>query len=327
MGGDLFKTFLAASPFWGQTASLIVTLLISSSCLLGAATGAANTPRILYQLALDGHLSSVFTVVSRQGVLQPALIFTFIFSLFYLLWSDLNSLVMVITVSYLLCIIIFHFGLWLNRGKPGVRWGWLSLFFCLVETVALIIGGLAWSWQNLAAGLLSPLVILVADAAIRRIAFPPFHIQWWMQHRQPYSTKIKDFVGFQVGILVALICGAGTIAWVVKENLQKLPGNTDDNLLAVVLMTLAFMGVAIACWTTLPQIASIAEAREVAESRFITALDTVPDTVLVLDENGAIAQANFAAEILLGINTNHFMGCRLNELLMRWIVTTKKEQN
>ena len=67
LGGDLFKTFLAASPFWGQLASLIVTLLISSSCLLGAATGAANTPRILYQLALDGHLSPVFTVVSRQA--------------------------------------------------------------------------------------------------------------------------------------------------------------------------------------------------------------------------------------------------------------------
>ncbi len=147
LGGDLFKTFLAASPFWGQTASLIVTLLISSSCLLFSATAAANTSRILYQLALDGHLSPVFRVVSRQGVLQPALIFSFVFSMFYLLWDDLNSLVMVVIVSYLLCIIAFHFGLWLNRGKPGVRWGWLSLFFCLVEAVALVIGGFAWSWQ------------------------------------------------------------------------------------------------------------------------------------------------------------------------------------
>ncbi len=313
LGGDLFKTFLAASPFWGQSASLIVTLLISSACLLFSATAAANTSRILYQLALDGHLSPVFTVVSRQGVLQPALIFSFVFSLFYLLWGDINSLVMVITTSYLLCIIAFHFGLWLNRGKPGVRWGWLSLGFCLLEIVALVIGGLAWNWRNFVVGLLSPLVVLAADAAIRRIPFPPFHIQWWMQRRQPYSTKIKDFVGLQIGILVALICSSATIAWVVKDKLEILPGDADDNLLAVVLIILSWLGVAIACWTTLPQIASIAEAREVAESRFITALDTVPDTVLVLDENGAITQANPAAEALLGIDTNRLIARRLNE--------------
>ncbi|MDZ8051791.1 MAG: amino acid permease [Aulosira sp. ZfuVER01] len=311
--GETFKTFLVASPFWGNSASLIVTLLICSSCLLGAATAVANTPRILYQLAQDGQLSPVFTVVSSQGVLQPALIFTFIFSLFYLLWTDLNSLVIVITISYLLCIITFHFGLWLNRGKPGVRWPWFSLAFCLVEIVALLVGGLAWDWRNLVAGLMFPLIILIADAAIRRISFPPFHIQWWMQRRQLYSTKIKDFVGFQVGILVGLICSTVMITWIVKEGLEPLPGNTDDNLLAVLLMILSFMGVAIACWTTLPQIASIAEAREAAESRFITALDTVPDTVLVLDENGIITQANPAAEVLLELNINQLIGVHLNK--------------
>ncbi|MBW4616530.1 MAG: PAS domain S-box protein [Desmonostoc vinosum HA7617-LM4] len=315
-GGDTFKTFFAASPFWGQSASFIVTLLISSNSLLSAAIGIVNTPRILYQLALDGHLSPVFTVVSRQGVLKPGLAFTFVFGVYYLMWSNLNSLVMMITVSYLLCIIMFHFGLWLNRGQPGIRWPWLSLGFCLLEAFALIVGGLAWNWRDLVAGLLSPLLILVADAAIRRIAFPPFHLQWWVQRRQFDSVKIKDFVGFQVGILVALICTAATIAWVIKDNLQKLPGDIDDNLLAIVLMILSFMGVAIACWTTLPQIASIAEAREIAESRFINALDTVLDTILVLDETGAIAQANAAAEVLLTIDTNQLIGHHLNDFLL-----------
>ncbi len=311
--GDLFKTFVAASPFWGQAASLIVTLLICSSCLLGAAIGVANTPRILYQLALDGYMSPVFTVVSRQGVLQPSLIFAFIFSLFYLLSGDLNNLVITITISYLLCIITFHFGLWLNRGQPGIRWPWLSLGFCCVELVALVVGGLAWRWQNLAAGLLLPMIVLVADAAIRRIPFAPFDLRWWMQRRQSYSTQIKDFVGFQVGILVALICSTATIIWAVKEQFEKLPSGADKNLFFILLMVISFMAVAIACWTTLPQIASIAEAREVSESRFITALDTVLDTVLVLDENGAITQANSAAEALLGIDVNQLLGRHLDE--------------
>ncbi|MFS0516580.1 hypothetical protein ACEYW6_17940 [Nostoc sp. UIC 10607] len=37
-----------------------------------------------------------------------------------------------------------------------------------------------------------------------------------------------------------------------------------ENLFVVLLMTVAFVGVAIACWTSLPQVVAIAEAREVA---------------------------------------------------------------
>ena len=313
---NIFETLLtAASHFWGKSAALIVSLWISSSALLAGATAVCNSPRILYQLALDGYLSPVFTVVSRQGVLQPSLIFSFILSLFFLLWGNIASLVMVTSVGVLVSIIVFHFGIWLGRSRSEVRWPWLSLGFCLVETVVLVVGGLAWQWRDFVAGLLFPLIILLADAATRRIAFPPFHLHWWIQRRPVYSTRIKDFVGLQVLILVVLVCGAATITWVVKDKLDEIPGDAGDNLLAILLMILAFMAVAIACWTTLPQIASIAEAREVAESRFMTALDTVSDTVLVLNENGVITQANPAAKSLLGVDANQLYERTLNEFL------------
>ena len=313
---NIYQTLLtAATPFWGKSAALIVSLWMSSTALLAAATAVCNSPRILYQLALDGYLSPVLAVVSRQGVLQPSLIFSFILSLFFLLWGNTASLVMVASVGVLVSIIGFHFGIWLRRGRSEVRWPWLSLGFCLVETVVLVVGGLAWEWRDFVAGLLFPLIILVADTAIRRIAFPPFHPHWWIQRRPPYSTRIKDFVGLQVLVIVALVCGAATITWMVKEKLDEIPGDAGDNLLAILLMILAFMAVAIACWTTLPQIASIAEAREVAESRFITALDTVSDTVLVLNENGVITQANPAAKSLLGVDANQLYERSLNELL------------
>ncbi len=313
---NTFKTLLtAATPFWGKSAALIVSLWISSSALLAAATAVCNSPRILYQLALDGYLSPVFAVVSRQGVLQPSLIFSFILSLFFLLWGKIASLVMVSSVGVLVSIIVFHFGVWLRRARSEVRWPWLSLGFCLVETFVLVVGGLAWQWRDFVAGLLVPIIIVVADAAIRRSAFPPFHPYWWIQRRALYSTRIKDFVGLQVLVIVILVCGASIITWVIKNQLDQVPGDGGDNLLAILLMIIAFIAVAIACWTTLPQIASIAEAREVAESRFITALDTVSDTVLVLNENGVITQANPAAKSLLGVDANQLYERSLSDFL------------
>jgi len=67
------------------------------------------------------------------------------------------------------------------------------------------------------------------------------------------------------------------------------------DLLIVLLVTLSFVGsrshAGLPC-----QIAAIDEAREQAKILFITTLDTVPDTVLVLDESGKIRQTNTAAE-------------------------------
>jgi len=90
-------------------------------------------------------------------------------------------------------------------------------------------------------------------------------------------------------ILILLICSSATIGWVISGKLDRTSGEPSADLLIVLLVTLSFVGVAIACWTTL-QIAAIDEARAQAKILFITTLDTVPDTVLVLDESGTIRQ-------------------------------------
>jgi PAS domain S-box-containing protein len=75
------------------------------------------------------------------------------------------------------------------------------------------------------------------------------------------------------------------------------------------------VSVAVACWTSLPQVEAIDEARQQAENLFITALETVPDTILVVDETGMINQANPAAELLFGINNYNLLGQRLHNFL------------
>ncbi|GAB1542771.1 hypothetical protein NUACC21_54450 [Scytonema sp. NUACC21] len=333
LGNSTYLSLLAASkPFWGEYASMLVTLLIAFSSLLNCATAVCVLPRILYQLSLDRHISPVFAFVSKRGVLTPALIFTFLFSVLCLIWGDVARIVMITNTGYLASITAFHLGMWMRRGKPEVRWPWLSLLFFIVEAVVLVVGGLAWSWQDFLIGLLLPIFILVVDAAIRRIRFAPLHPNWWIEHdnAQPI-VQFKDFIAVQVIVLLLLTCGATTIGWMLSAYLNRNSGEVSTNLLVILLAIVAFATVAIACWTTLPQIASIAEARELAESRFITALDTVPDTVLVLDENGTITQANPAAQQLLKIGIHQIVGqdlnkffCNLDDLPGNW--QTKSEQ-
>jgi PAS domain S-box-containing protein len=315
MGDNLYLNLLAAArPFWGQSASFLVTLLIAFCCLLSAATAVANTSRILFQLALDGQLSPVFTVVSQRGVLEPALLLTFIFSLLCLAWGDISHVVVVAGTSYLTSIMGVHLGLWLHRKEPQVLFpGWAIAFF-LVEAVVLVVGGFSWGWHDLLLGLMLPIFILIGDKLLRRVQFAPFHPSWWQRRYQVKpSSKNQDFIMLQVLVLVLLICSSTTIGWVISGKLDRTSSESSGALLAVMLVTLSFVGIGIACWTTLPQISAIDEARQQAKNLLLTALDTVPDTILVLDEKGTICQANPAAKELFQINVQGLLGHGLNE--------------
>lgn len=313
-GDNTFLSLLAAAePFWGHAASFLVTFLIVSSSLLSCATAVSNSPRVLYQLALDGHLSPVFTVVTRRGVLGPSLILTLLLSLLWLIWGDVPRIVMVTGVSWLVSCIALHLGLWLQRARPEVQWPWCSLGFFIMESVVLIVGGLAWSWQDLVIGLLLPIAVLAVDAVIRRLPFWLFHPAWWVeQYRTQHQRQSQDFVLLQVGVLILLICGATAVGWVAKAKLDGLQANdASTNLFVTLLLVMGFLGVAIACWTSLPQVASMVEAREKAEHLFNTALDAI----IGLDEDGVIRQANPATEPLFGVNTSYLIGQRLNKQL------------
>jgi diguanylate cyclase (GGDEF)-like protein/PAS domain S-box-containing protein len=266
---------------------------------------------------LDGQVSPVFAVVSRKGVLGPAIFITFLLSLLCLNLGSVSRLVTVAGTCYLLSIMGLHLGLWLCRHKPEVLWPWWSLGFFFVEAVVLVVGGLAWSWQDLLSGILLPLVLMAGDAALRRSKFAPFHPQWWTQHhKEKASNHNSDFVVLQVIVLVSLICSAAIGSWLLRDLLDHQAHDSSRNsLLAVALVTLSFLGVAIACWTTLPQIEAIDEARQQAKNLFITTLNTVPDTVLILDEKGTILQTNEAAEELFQISTQQLVGQNLNQFL------------
>lgn len=262
LGSNLYGNFLAAAkPFWGDAAPVTVTLLVASSCLLGTATSVCNTPRVLFQLAQDGLLSPVFGAASSRGALEPALVLTFICSLGFLAWGNTTQIVVVSGVSFFVSIMGLHLGLWMQRHDRAVRWGRLSLGLLVVEFVALVVGGVAWGWMDFGIGLVLPLAAIAIDAAIVRIPWAPLHLPWWDRlHSQPVNRLAnEDFLVFQVGVLIALICGAATISWSIRSWLRVEVGTNNPYLLIIVLMTLAFVGVAIACWTTLPQVAAIEE--------------------------------------------------------------------
>ncbi len=265
---DPFANLVAASyPFWGQTASLIITFLLGSSCLLTIATAVSNCPRILYQLALDQHLAPVFGVVSRQGVFGPALVLVFALSIFFFLWGDVAHIVVIGNVGWFVSFALLHLSLWLQRGKPGILAPWWSLGIFVVEAIVLVVGGIAWEWQYLLIGLLAPVGILLIDAVIRSVRYAPFQAAWWVKKYQKQATLgLKDLLMFQVTILTILVCGSLLIGWGFRSLLKEDAVKEGNNLILVLLMIVAFIGVAIACWTTLPQVFAIEQARLRAEN-------------------------------------------------------------
>lgn len=255
----------AGGFFWGSSASFFVTLLISFSCLLSSATAISNAPRILYQLSLDGYLAPVFSVVSSKGSLKPALLLSLILSLFSLAWGNAGRIVLVTGTGYLLSIVGFHLGIWLCRGQKGIRFAYWSGAFFLVELIVLFVGGFAWNRIDLVMGLLLPGIILGVDKVIRHVSFPPFHPEWWLKVENKKSTNnINDYVSVQIITLLFFICGTTIISWYLSGALYKTTSTPKIDILAVLLITLSFVCVAIACWTSLPQVTAIVEAREAA---------------------------------------------------------------
>jgi signal transduction histidine kinase len=256
----------ATQPFWGATAPAIVTFLLSCGCLLSSATAASNCPRLLYQLAKDGDMPPVFAVISRRGVLAPSLLFTLLLSLICLVWGDVARIVMITGTGYLTSMMAIHLGLWLNRHRPEALWGWWSLGFLAVEAVALMVGGWAWGWQDLGIGLLLPIVVGIVGMQLPRLNIAPLQPHWWLQrYRQSQSHLQTDWLAFQVTVLILLICGAVSVGWMVRAKLDRYQFGSHMALFSILLIVVAFVGVAIACWTSLPQIAAITEAREQVE--------------------------------------------------------------
>jgi len=268
LNDDTFLNLLAAAkPFWGQSASFLVTFLVVSSSLLACATAVAICPRILYQLAQDGHLSPVFGVTSRQGVFGPGLLLTLTLSLGCLVWGNVPRIVMITGVGWLVAFIVLHWSFWQQRGQTGILFPRWSLVFCVMETVVLVVGGFAWGVQDLLMGLLLPIAVLKGDQVLHRVSWNVLKPQWWIQrYRVKPQKNLQDFIALQVFILILFICGATIISWFSSVLVTKMSSARSADLLVVLILVLSFVGVAIACWTILPQLVAVNAAREQAET-------------------------------------------------------------
>ncbi len=316
----------AAAPFWGEAAPFLVTFLIVSGCFLSSATAVGNCPRILYQLALDGHVSPVFGTVSRRGVPGPALVFTLFNGVVYLIW-DFSGALIISGTGYFFSMIALHLGLWLNRGRPYVRRPWLWLGIFLAEAVIFVVGGFALGWESFLPGLLLPAAVLVVgDAALRRIRFGPFLPEWWVERyraRRTHDDRALGGEASQVAILIVLLITAAVGGWSVSALANSSgSGEVASSLFSILLFVTGFFGIAGASWTILRQYAYVTEARTEVQDLLATALDAV----LVIDERSVIRLANPAAEQLFALEDASLVGRRLDDLLTglggepnRWI--------
>ncbi len=313
LAGDPFLTLLAASqPFWGGIAGVVVTFWLAAVCLLNNATVVAICPRMLYQLALERHLSPVFAVVSRQGVFGPALVLMLALSLIGLAWGDVSRLVVFGNVTWFFGMMMLHLGLWLQRRQPEVLCPRISLGLFLLEAVVLVVAAVAWGWQDFVWGLLPPVGIMAIDAVIRGVPVAFFRPQWWSRHYQTRSSaSFNDSVMMQVMILIVLLSGAVLAGWWFGTRLNNTTTHGGENLVAILLMTVVFVGVAIACWTSLPAVVAIAEAREATEHLFVVA----QDGIVVVDEAGVIQRANPATQGFFGVSLADLVGSNLSQWL------------
>lgn len=309
LGDDaLLNLIQSARAFWGESATVLIVLLIAFASLLSCATTVALSARVLYQLALDGYISPVFGVVSRRGVLAPALSATLVISIACLIWGDVLRIISITGIGYLVSMMSVHLGLWLNRSKPEVLWPRWSLGFFAVEAVVLVVGGLAWSVTDFAVGLAIPFLAIIADRCINKLPWTIVKPAWWSDlYRVRPQGDFKDFVGLQVSVLVFLVCGATALGWFMGFGFHRLPPEVRSSLLVIVVLTAGFVGVAIACWTSLPQVASIVEAREQSELLFTIAQDAIG----AIDSLGVIRQVNPAMTALFQTSKSDLIGRRL----------------
>ncbi len=126
--------------------------MLTICCLVGSTTAVSNSPRIIYQLAIDKHLSPIFSLVSARGVFGSSLVLSLCISMIYFFWGDVSQIVIVGNVAWFVAFMLMHLGLWKKRHQPNILWPKLSLGLFIIETIILLITAYTWGWQDFLAG-------------------------------------------------------------------------------------------------------------------------------------------------------------------------------
>ncbi|NJM48819.1 MAG: amino acid permease [Alkalinema sp. RU_4_3] len=315
---DVFLYLVAvAKPFWGESASLLMTILIASSCLLTMATAICNCPRILYQLSRDRYLADVCGVVSNRGIFGPALVATFGLAMVGLAWANVPQLVAVGNVGWFVSFTLMQLALWRRRNATNPFLPHVALGVFLAQVVILVVGGIAWGWKNFLIGLCGPFLIILLDAIVAQMPWAPLRATWWegIYQREDRFYRANNQLMIQVLTLVTLVCGALFTGWRFRSALSISAATEDNNLLAIVLLIIAFVGVAIACWTTLPNLILLEEAHQRAEKLNQELEERVAIRTAELQKAIVLAnQANQAKSNFLA-NMSHELRTPLNGIL------------
>ena len=258
--------------------------VVAAGCLLTCTAAAAVAPRMLCQLARDGHAAPVLGVCTRQMVPGPALLVAAFIAVCLLATGGFRRLLAVTAVSWMIPFIALHAGLWRQRGTPDTRWPRWSLALALLEAVVLVVGGLSWGWIELLAGLLAPAALMGLDSVVRRFPWKPAQPEWW---RQRYQRQARPSVGVLrvSAALFFLLAGSLTAGFLL--------GSTSNRQGALLLAAL-FLGVALACRIIVPPLSSILDYQKEVET-------TRKDAVAAVDAKSDFL-ANMSHEIRTPLN-------------------------
>ncbi|MEO0869316.1 MAG: ATP-binding protein, partial [Cyanobacteria bacterium J06642_11] len=264
---DAFLTLLtAASPYWGKAAPLLITFLVVSSCLLSMATAVSITPRILYQLSQDEQISPIFGQVSPQGVFGPGLGLTLILSLVCLTWGNLDEIVMLTCMGWLFSFIVLHWGIWCCREANRVSLPGLALVMAMLEISVLGLGGWAWGIENLAIGLLLPLVVILSDRLLGDTISHWLSSLTWQRIHWGNNSNFENLIPIQIATLVGFISVTSVVSWFASAVITRTELDLPIDFLVVLVLVMSFVGVAIASWTIFPKVVAVDDARKSAEA-------------------------------------------------------------
>lgn len=112
-------------------------------------------------------------------------------------------------------------------------------------------------------------------------SFAAFHPQWWWQRHTRGAASIALNVILQVLSLLLLLCSTSAVTWFFSIQLSNVFGYSSIEVFVILLITLAFIGVAIACWF-IPQVA--VNTQEQA-TQFQAVLDAIPAQIYWVSSN------------------------------------------
>jgi PAS domain S-box-containing protein len=276
-----------AGPLWGDLTPLAVTFMLAASMVLACATSVAVSPRVAWQLGRDGVLAPVLGRLHSHGIPRIALGFATLVALLHI-GLDPVEMILLGGATWIGFWCLMHLGLWRRREEGRVLWPRLALVLAVMEAGVLVVGGgMAGGWW-VAGGLAIPFGLMIVDDLARRwVGFPK-------AHRTPMTRKVRWSQAGEILLVVTLILATAVAGWVVGRLVGPELSPEGTRFSVIVLLIVAFIGVAWASWTHLRRLSILERAR----NELGDVLEATMDPILAVSGEGRVLSANPAAERL-----------------------------